>query len=1006
MITNKGILSPQIIDKVYLSKNLSSAHGIRVRERIPGRSKMRRWSRVLIHNIVFLVIISLSTSTSIFAMQDIARDKNCILQGGKQKPVYCNEYDTGEYLSPDKQMKTRQLKKEGFAQKTQKLYLPFMVNAGQVDERVKFYANTFMGTVFITDNGEIVYSLRNPKKGETIPLKDRNRRLSLNPERFRTQDILCRQNKHQNITHHKYGALYQNCVSNFITMLKTGAHDSIWAKESVPENDISSLICKHEAVRSTVMKEEFIREKVPEVRGEGKAITKVSYFKGKDPSRWKADVSTYHGVDFGEIYPGVKVKVKAQGNNIEKLFYVKAGADPEAIKIKLSEVNNIRVNEDGQLEVDTKLGTVKFSKPLAYQEIDGKRVNVDVEYQIQKTDIRSQGGETNPSKTKSGIRSKNSTGLPFDTRNQEHRYGFKVSSHNKRYPLVIDPLLSSTYLGGNGDDFASSIILDSHGNVYVTGWTSSSDFPITTGAYDTSFNGANDVYRGDVFITKLSSDLTSLLSSTYLGGFSGDTASSIFLDSSGNVYVTGYTESIDFPTTTGAYDTSFNGLSDIFISKLSGDLNELLASTYLGGSFGDAASSIFPDSSGNIYVTGNTGSSDFPTTPGAYDTSFNGGDDSFSDVFIAELSSDLTSLLASTYLGGSSSDFTSSVVLDAHDNVYVSGQTFSPDFPITTGVYDTSPNGDNDVFISKLSGDLTSLLASTYMGGHSDDSASSIVLDSSVNVYVTGCTGSSDFPTTPGAYNTSYNAGSYFSCDVFISKLSNDLSNLMASTYVGGSSSDSANSIVMDPSSNIYVTGDTSSTDFPMTLRAYDTSYNLSDYNVSEIFISKLDGDLTNLLASTYLGGSSDNTVPPLDDFASSIVLDSSGNVYVTGYTGSPDFPTTVGAYDTFFNAGLYFGTDVFLSMLDSNLSGSPTPTQTPSPTTSSLPTPIPCEAANLNAEPEQMKLKREESGAETVMATCETGEPVAGVTITAEVRKGKKHVTVLPSSAVTDVIL
>lgn len=351
-----------------------------------------------------------------------------------------------------------------------------------------------------------------------------------------------------------------------------------------------------------VMKEELIGGGVPEIRGEGEAITKVGYFKGKDRSRWRSDISTYHGVDFGEIYPGIKVKFRAQGNNIEKLFYVNAGVDPGAIKIKLSEVHHIRVNEEGQLEADTRSGTVRFSKPLAYQEIGGKRVEVAVTYQIHRTVTRSQSGKMNPPKTKSGMRRKQHTDSPDISRNPQHLYGFKVSAYNKKYPLVIDPLLSSTYLGGEGDDFASALVRDSHGNVYVTGWTTSSDFPISPGAYDDSYSGT-DVYRGDVFIAKLNSDLTSLLSSTYLGGSFGDAASSLCMDARGNLWVAGYTDSSDFPITMNAYDPSFNGLSDIFLSKLDGDLTNLLASTYLGGSsdnsvppLDDTASSIVLDS--------------------------------------------------------------------------------------------------------------------------------------------------------------------------------------------------------------------------------------------------------------------------------------------------------------------------------------------------------------------------------------------------------------------------
>ena len=239
-------------------------------------------------------------------------------------------------------------------------------------------------------------------------------------------------------------------------------------------------------------------------------------------------------------------------------------------------------------------------------------------------------------------------------------------------------------------------------------------------------------------------------------------------------------------------------------------------------------------------LTGETGSTDFPTTSGAYDASLNGG----SDVFVSKLNSGLTNLLASTYLGGFYYDVGDSIVLDTSGKVYVMGETFSSDFPTKSGAYDTSYNSGyavSDVFVSKLNSGLTNLLASTYLGGTNDDYGSSLALDASGNVYVTGATHSSDFPTKSGAYDTSYNSG-YAVSDVFVSKLNSGLTNLLASTYLGGSDSDDSNSLTLDTSGNVYMTGYTISTDFPTTSGAYDTSFNGVYYDV---FISKLDGDLS-----------------------------------------------------------------------------------------------------------------------------------------------------------------
>jgi len=500
---------------------------------------------------------------------------------------------------------------------------------------------------------------------------------------------------------------------------------------------------------------------------------------------------------------------------------------------------------------------------------------------------------TNP---KSEIQNLSSTSIG-DTKSE---YGFTVASYDHTKPLIIDPLLASTYLGGSGKDHGYSLALDTSGNVYVTGLTWSTDFPTTSGTYDTSSNGYSDV-----FVSKLDGGLTSLLASTYLGG--GDEREegySLSLDTSGNVYVTGNTRSSDFPTTSGAYDTSYNGYANVFVSKLDSGLTSLLASTYLGGSGEEYGYSLTLDTSGNVYVTGDTWSTDFPTTSGAYDTSFNGG---LNDVFVSKLDSGLTSLLASTFLGGSGSSVFLyeegySLTLDTSGNVYVTGSTNSKDFLTTSGAYDTSYNGGYDVFISKLDSGLTSLLASTFLG---EGAGSSLALDTSGNVYVTGSTSSSDFPTTSGAYDTSYGG----SGDVFVSKLDGGLTSLLASTYLGGNAPDSGNSLALDTSGNVYVTGTTYSTDFPTTSGAYyDTSL---DDSWGDAFVSKLDSGLTSLLASTYLGGNA-------SDDGNFLALDTSGNVYVTGWTGSSDFPTTSGAYDTSFNGG-GFG-DAFVSKLNSGL--------------------------------------------------------------------------------------
>ena len=332
------------------------------------------------------------------------------------------------------------------------------------------------------------------------------------------------------------------------------------------------------------------------------------------------------------------------------------------------------VNEHGELVAETELGPVKFTKPVAYQEIDGKRVEVGVEYKVESLQLKDENTKCETRNTK--LKTLNSKlastkpNLQSTIRNPQSEYGFQVASYDRTKPLIIDPLLASTFLGGSSYDYGNSLTLDTSGNVYVTGYTDPTDFPTTSGAYDTTSNGS-----WDVFVSKLNSGLTSLLASTFLGGSGSDIGNSLTLDTSGNVYVTGKTESTNFPTTSGAYDTSFNSTADVFVSKLNSELTSLLASTFLGGSAVDEGISLTLDTSGNVYVTGGTVSTDFPTTSGAYDTSHNGG---YVEVFVSKLNSELTSLLASTFLGGSDYDYGKSLTLDTSGNVYVMGDTVHP----------------------------------------------------------------------------------------------------------------------------------------------------------------------------------------------------------------------------------------------------------------------------------------------------------------------------------------
>jgi len=326
-------------------------------------------------------------------------------------------------------------------------------------------------------------------------------------------------------------------------------------------------------------------------------------------------------------------------------------------------------------------------------------------------------------------------------------------------------LIYSTFLGGAKNDICYGITIDVNGNAYVTGDTGSTDFPTTTGVYDTTYNGGDS----DVFITKLNSTGSGLVYSTYLGGSTWERGLSIAIDGSGNAYLTGDTTSTDFPAISGAYDTSYNGGEwDAFITKLNSSGSTLLYSTYLGDNSNDCGSGIDIDGNGNAYVTGVTNSTDFPTTPGAYNTTHNG----LYDAFITKVNSSGSDLAYSTFLGGELSDDGRGIAVDGRGDAYVIGGTHSITFPTTTDAFDPSFNGSVDAFITRINSTGTALIYSTFLGSNGWDSVSAITIDGSGNAYVTGSTPSTDFPTTTGVYDTTYNGGD---SDVFITKLPTSL---------------------------------------------------------------------------------------------------------------------------------------------------------------------------------------------------------------------------------------
>ncbi len=581
---------------------------------------------------------------------------------------------------------------------------------------------------------------------------------------------------------------------------------------------------------------------------------RFNYFVGSDPSSWKKDVPTYKRVLLKEVYPGIDLVLTAlKGNRVEFQWIVKPGADPNSISLKVSGGEIVPAG-DGFDVIRRDRVVLSVRNVKAYQGAKEVAVKVDV---------------------------------------KGDRTRYVVAEYDPSRTLVIDPdlatLTSSTFLGGGYHDYIYDIVLDGDGNVYVTGYTLSDNFPMD--GWDNTDNG-----RADAFVAKLTPDLSTLSAATYIGGGRNDYAYGIAIDGSGNVFITGYTESGNYPTTGGAYQPDREGENDAFVSKFDPNLNNLLASTYVGGNEDDFAYAIAVDASGNVFIGGRTFSQDYPTTGGpGYSNPY------FAEGFVSKLDNNLSNLLASTFIGGNYDDVINAMVVNSAGEVFVTGGTQSVNFPTTAGAYDETHNGGYDAFVAKFDNNLN-LTAATLIGGDLGDIAYGITLDPSGNVYITGIDSSSLFPTTPGAYGRDFFGGA---TDVFVSRFSPDLTALLQSTTIGGSGDEYAYDIAVEPTTGkVFITGNTSSPDYPTTPFAYDYWFN-DTYPISDVFVSEFNATLTDLIASTFLGGG-------YGDYARAIAV-SGPNVYVGGYTESTNFPTTAGSYSTVPAGGI----EAFVANLD-----------------------------------------------------------------------------------------
>jgi hypothetical protein len=474
---------------------------------------------------------------------------------------------------------------------------------------------------------------------------------------------------------------------------------------------------------------------------------------------------------------------------------------------------------------------------------------------------------------------------------------FEVGDYEPRAALVIDPVLAySTYLGGSSAEEAAAIAVDAAGQAYVVGHSSSADFPTTAGALQPNYAGVRDAV-----VSKLSPLGDSLLYSTFIGGSNDDAGLAVAIDAAGNAYIAGQTASSNFPTTAGAFQTTHQGgENDGFVLKLSALGNALLYSTYLGGSANDNCgnNSIAIDSAGNAYVTGFTESSNFPTTLGAFQTAKAGQ----ADAFVSKLNPLGTSLIYSTFIGGAARDYGVSLGLDSSGSATIAGVTKSVNFPTQSAFQSAFGGGSTDGFVAKLNPLGSALVYSTYLGGSAEDNGVGIALDPAGNAYAVFETYSTDL-TTVSPFQPS-NAGQL---DAFIAKI-NPLGGRVYATYLGGSRDDDGVAIAVDAAGDAHVTGTTFSTDFP-TLDAFQATR----AGVQDVFVTKFAPTGSALFFSTYLGGD-------LQELGNTIAVSATADIYIAGYTRSTDFPVTLGAFQTTFG-GIQDGFAAKIGLLPSTAS-------------------------------------------------------------------------------------
>jgi len=618
--------------------------------------------------------------------------------------------------------------------------------------------------------------------------------------------------------------------------------------------------------------------------GENPLPGTANYFLGNDSAKWNTAIPTFGKVRFAAVYPGIDLVYYGNQRQLEYDFVVAPGASPNPIQLHFEGAKNLHLDAQGNLVVAAGNGDIAFHKPVVYQSVDGRRRPIAGVFQLL---------------ANNGV-------------------AFALGRYDRSKPLVIDPTLAySTYLGGNDVDYGTAIAVDSSGNTYITGLTGSLNFPLTPGAFETVNKASSGNAVTTAFVSKLNASGTALVYSTYLGGTAipntplsqGDYGHAIAVDSTGAAYITGLTYSADFPVTKGAYQTSNHAAANStytgFISKINPAGTALDYSTFMGGSSTDDPLSIAVDATGDVYTAGATFSSDYPTTPNAFQRQNNSAENEGFNEFVTKLNPTGTALVYSTYLGGTGETdeaFEGTIysviglAIDKSGDAYVEGYAQSSDFPVTKGVVQAANHALNNfgfnLTVAKLNPTGSGLVYATYLGGSTNDIGEGLAIDAAGDAYITAFTYDADFPVTKGAFQTT-NAGFASNYETgAAAKLNPTGTALLYATYLGGNAGDEAFAPSVDTSGDLYIPGTTASADFPVTKTATQTTLK----GAQNGFLTELNPAGTAEIFSTYLGGTG-------DDAAEASALGAGGNLYLTGYTSSSNFPVTKGALETAYTA-------------------------------------------------------------------------------------------------------